>query len=248
VTQVVAIIQARLGSTRLPRKVLTDIAGAPMLAHVVDRVSRARRVDAVVVATTVRPEDDAIVALCESRGWAVARGSEQDVLARYYAAALAHDAEVIVRVCSDCPLVDPGLIDSLVDTLFADRALDYAANNLPRRTYPIGLDLEAFRFAALERAHREDQQPARREHVTPFIRQHPELFQIYETGHDHDLSHHRWTVDVPEDLALMTRVFEATSGAPGGWTEILALLDAHPEWSELNAHVVQKRLHTEPDP
>lgn len=239
-TRVVAIIQARTGSTRLPQKVLHEFAGAPMLAHVVGRVRAARLVDDVVVATTVEPSDEPIVALAASRGWKVTRGSVDDVLSRYVEAARLHQADVIVRVCSDCPLVDPDLVDAVVGPLLERPDLDYVANNLPPRTYPIGLDLEAFRLEALERAHEEDRDPALREHVTPYIRQNSDAFKILGVTHEDDLSHHRWTVDEPVDMQLIEAIYEATGGAPGTWRETLRLLEGRPEWRELNAHVVQK--------
>lgn len=217
-----------------------------MLEHVVRRVSQAERVDQVVVATTVSSEDDAIVSLCQERGWSVTRGSVDDVLGRYVEAARAHDADVIVRVCSDCPLVDPELIDDVVVALLDRPEVDYVANNLPSRTYPIGLDLEAFRRSALEAAHAQDRDPALREHVTPYIRQNPERFQILSLGHTEDLSRHRWTVDVPEDLALMRRVYEAMGGAPIPWRTVVELCEQNPEWGQLNAHVAQKPQHIEP--
>lgn len=245
-TRVVAIIQARTGSTRLPRKVLSEISGEPMLARVVERVSAARLVDEVVVATTVDPGDSPIVELAAARGWSVTRGSVDDVLGRYVEAARAHDADVIVRVCSDCPLVDPELIDDVVGALLDRPEVDYVANNLPSRTYPIGLDLEAFRRSALEAAHAHDRDPALREHVTPYIRQNPERFQILALGHTEDLSRHRWTVDVPEDLALMRRVYEAMGGALSPWRTVVELCEQNPEWIQLNAHVAQKPQHIEP--
>jgi spore coat polysaccharide biosynthesis protein SpsF len=245
-TRVVAIIQARMGSTRLPRKVLSEITGEPMLARVIERVSAARLVDEVVVATTVDPGDMPIVELAAARGWRVMRGSVEDVLARYVDAAREHDADVIVRVCSDCPLVDPELIDDVVGALQDRPEVDYVANNLPSRTYPIGLDLEVFRRSALETAHAEDRDPALREHVTPYIRQNPDRFQIMALGHTEDLSHHRWTVDVPEDLTLIRRVYEEMGGEPGPWRSVVELCERHPEWSQLNAHVAQKPQHIGP--
>jgi spore coat polysaccharide biosynthesis protein SpsF len=217
-----------------------------MLEHVVRRVSQAESVDQVVVATTVCSEDDAIVSLCQDRGWSVSRGSENDVLARYHTAAQVHGADVIVRVCSDCPLVDPELIDDVVARLLENPEVDYVANNLPSRTYPIGLDLEAFRRSALEAAHAEDRDPALREHVTPYIRQNPAKFQILGLSHTEDLSRHRWTVDVPEDLRLIERVYEEMGGEPGPWRSVVELCERHPEWSQLNAHVAQKPQHIEP--
>jgi spore coat polysaccharide biosynthesis protein SpsF len=217
-----------------------------MLEHVVRRVSEARRLDQVVVATTVSSRDDAIVSLCQDRGWSVSRGSEDDVLARYHDAAQSYGADVIVRVCSDCPLVDPELIDDVVGALLDRPELDYVANNLPPRTYPIGLDLEAFRRSALETAHVEDQEPALREHVTPYIRQQPERFEILGLKHSEDLSSHRWTVDEPADLEFIDRIYRAMGGEPGPWRSIIDLIETHPDWSELNAHVAQKPQRIEP--
>ncbi len=245
-TRVVAIIQARTGSTRLPRKVLSEIAGVSMLERVIERVRAARLVDDVVVATTLDPSDGPIVELAVSRGWRVTRGSVDDVLARYVDAAREHEADVIVRVCSDCPLVDPELIDDVVGALLDRPELDYVANNLPPRTYPIGLDLEAFRRSALESAHVEDHDPALREHVTPYIRQQPERFQVLGLTHSEDLSAHRWTVDEPADLELIERIYRATGGSPGPWRSVVELIESHPDWSDLNAHVEQKPQRIEP--
>jgi spore coat polysaccharide biosynthesis protein SpsF (cytidylyltransferase family) len=161
----VAIIQARMGSTRLPGKVLMDLAGEPMLVRVVNRVRRAERLDEVVVATTASPSDDPIFEGCRQRGWAVERGSEKDVLDRYYRAARAHHADVVVRITADCPFVDAGLIDQVVGA-FLGGGYDYVSNVLEPRTYPRGLDVEVFRFSALEKAWQEDRDPSWREHVT----------------------------------------------------------------------------------
>ena len=176
----VAIIQARMGSTRLPGKVLLDLAGEPMLARVVHRVQRAASLQEVIVATTVQPADDAITQLCAGRGWPCARGSQDDVLDRYYQAATASQADVVVRITSDCPLIEPDVIDQVVGALLAGQPeVDYASNVQPPRTFPRGLDVEVIRFDALERAWREDVDPAWREHVTPYLYRHPERFRIH---------------------------------------------------------------------
>ncbi len=145
-----AIIQARMSSTRLPGKVLLDLAGEPMLARVVARTQRAKTIDRTIVATTVEPEDEPIVALCYARGWAVSRGSRDDVLDRYYQAAVSDGADPIVRITSDCPLIDPEVIDRVVERLTA--GVDYASNINPTRTFPRGLDVEAFTFVSLAAA------------------------------------------------------------------------------------------------
>jgi spore coat polysaccharide biosynthesis protein SpsF len=234
-----AIIQARMSSTRLPGKVLLDLAGEPMLARVVERTRRAQTIDRVVVATTVEPEDEPIVELCRSRGWAVSRGSRDDVLDRYYEAAVADGADPIVRITSDCPLLDPGVIDLVVRRLTA--GVDYASNINPRRTYPRGLDVEAFPFAGLATAWQEACDPSSREHVTPFFYRHPERFRLALVESDRPASaDHRWSVDTPEDYELMRRIAEHFGKNDFGWLDVLKLLEEHPEWIELNRHIAQK--------
>lgn len=241
--KVIAIIQARLGSTRLPGKVLLDLAGEPMLVRDMDRLSRAETLDEVVVATTVEPADEAIVDLCQERGWPCFRGSEKDVLDRYYRAAQEYQADAVVRITSDCPLIEPQVVDQVVKA-FLERQpeLDYASNTAPERTFPRGLDTEVMRFDALERAWREDDDPAWREHVTPYIRRHPERFQTYGVLNDEDLSRMRWTVDTPEDLAFVRRIYEHFGHDQFSWHEVLALLDRHPEWLAINRDVQQKAI------
>lgn len=239
--RVVAVIQARMGSTRLPGKVLVDLAGDFTLARVVNRTGRAKLLDQVVVATTVKPADDAIVRLCSERGWSCYRGSEEDVLDRYYKAACAFQADAIVRITSDCPLIDAGVVDRVVQE-FLDRqpGIDYACNVLPRRTFPHGLDTEVMRFEVLEQAWREDDNPAWREHVTPYIYRHPEKFRLLWVTNDVDYSHMRWTVDTPEDLEFIRRIYEHFGHDHFSWREVLAVLDEHPEWLDINRHVRQK--------
>jgi len=241
--RVVAIVQARTGSTRLPRKVLMDLAGAPMLERVLARLGRCDRLDEVVVAITDLPGDDVLAELCQQRGWPCVRGSEQDVLDRYYRAATAHAAEAVVRITSDCPLIEPRVVDRVVDEFLKRQPeVSYASNVVPSRTYPRGLDTEVFTFAALERAWREDDRPAFREHVTPYINQNPELFAIHCVEHSQDLSHLRWTVDTPEDLELVRRIYETLGGDAFSWDEVRALLDQHPQWLQINRHVEQKKV------
>ncbi len=235
----VAIIQARLGSTRLPRKVLLPLAGEPMLAQVIARVRRASCVDEVLVATTTNPEDAEIVELCRQIGCASFRGDAQDVLDRYYQAAAGSGAKVIVRITSDCPLIDPSVIDEVVTELLKSGA-DYASNIAPTRTFPRGLDTEAFTFTTLDRCWHEASEPGSREHVTAFIYRHPERFRLASVTHEHDESAHRWTVDTTEDYALAERLYAHFGHNRFGWQEALAAVEAHPEWTGVNAHVVQK--------
>jgi len=239
--RVVAIIQARMGSTRLPGKVLLDLAGEPMLGRVVNRSRRAAMLEEVVVATTTKPADEAIVELCAACGWLCFRGSEDDVLDRYYRAAMQHQADVVVRITSDCPLIEPQIVDRLVrEFLDLQPGVDYACNVLPRRTFPQGLDIEVMRFDVLERAWCEDLNPAWREHVTHYIQRHPDLFRIHGVLNEVDYSHVRWTVDTPEDLAFVRRIYDHFGHDRFSWREVLAVLEQHPEWLEINRHVQQK--------
>lgn len=239
--KVVAIIQARMGSGRLPGKVLLELAGEPMLSRVVSRVRRAEKVEDVVVATTTLDPDGIIEQLCAQHRWPCFRGSEDDVLDRYYRAALAYSADAVVRITSDCPLIDPAIVDQVVQA-FVDRqpGLDYAANTLPPRTFPRGLDIEVVRFEALECAWREDRNPAWREHVTPYLYQTPDQFRVHAVTNPVDYSAMRWTVDTPQDLAFVRRLYEHFHHDRFSWREALAVLVAHPEWLDINRHIAQK--------
>jgi len=240
--KIVAIIQARLGSTRLPGKVLLDLAGAPVLARVINRCRRAATLNDVVVATTTLAADDPIVELCRANNWPSFRGQEDDVLDRYYQAARQSRAEVVVRITSDCPLIDPEIIDLMVKTFLEPGALDYAGNSLPPRTFPRGLDVEVFSFEALARAWRDDANPAWREHVTPYIYRHPEKFRLHAVVNNPDLSLMRWTVDTAEDLAFVRKIYGYFGHDGFSWREVLQLLERYPEWQEINRHVAQKEV------
>jgi spore coat polysaccharide biosynthesis protein SpsF len=239
----VAIIQARMGSSRLPGKVLLDLAGEPMLARVINRMCRAQSLDGVIIATTTEPADDSLVALCNARGWPCFRGSRDDVLDRYYRAAQEFGAAIVVRITSDCPLIDPEVIDRVVRELLDHRSRpDYASNVLPRRTYPRGLDVEAFRWETLKAIWQEDDNPAWREHVTQFLHHHPERFVIHSVLNDRDLSAMRWTVDTPEDLEFVRLIYGAFGHDHFSRHDVLALLEAQPQWLELNRCVQQKAV------
>lgn len=241
----VAIIQARMGSTRLPGKVMKTLAGRTVLAHVAERVRLCPLVDEVIVATTTSAADDVIVGECARLGVRCFRGSEQDVLSRYHAAASQALADVVVRVTADCPLFDPLLLEQMLrqfrDARAAGEPLDYLSNTL-ERSYPRGLDAEVFTFAALERAHREARLPAEREHVTPYLYRHPERFQIRGVKSERDLSRHRWTLDTPEDWAFISALFEQLGAGRFGTRAVLEFLERRPDLVALNAHVAQKAL------
>jgi len=239
-TKVVAIIQARMGSTRLPGKVLEDLVGEPMLARVVNRARRAKTVDIAIVATTTQPADDVIAGLCQERDWPFFRGSEEDVLDRYYRAALAFKADAIVRITSDCPLIEPEIIERVVTGFLRYYpAVDYISNTLIR-TFPLGLDVEAIGFEALEKAWQEDNNPAWREHVTLYIYRHPEKFKIRNVANDTDYSYMRWTVDTIEDLTFVRKIYDYFQNDAFSWRDVLELLKVHSEWLEINRCVEQK--------
>ncbi len=262
-----AIIQARMTSTRLPGKVLRPIGERPMLAWVVERTRRSTTLDQVIVATTTDPSDDRIAAFCQARGYASTRGSLDDVLDRYYQTARHAQAEVIVRVTADCPFIDPLLIDEAVNLLQAER-FDFVANRLPLpwgRTYPIGLDVEIFPFKLLETAWHLAQDRHQREHVAPYFYEDasvadlqpgagaysstvtPRGYRIALMHAPADYGHHRWTVDTPEDLELARQVAARFPDDTFSWREILHLVENEPHLKRINASVRHK-THLDVDP
>jgi spore coat polysaccharide biosynthesis protein SpsF (cytidylyltransferase family) len=233
----VAVIQARLGSTRLPGKALADIAGRPMLAHVAERAAAIPGIAAVVIATTVSPADEPLAAFACRAGLHSIRGSEADVLDRFCLAARETRAEAIVRITADCPLLDPEVSGRVLAAYVGGRpAVDYASNVHPP-TYPDGLDTEVVSVEALETAAREAELPSDREHVTTYIWRRPERFRLLNVANGEDLSAHRWTVDTGADLAFVRAVFEALGrgGSRAGMAEVLGLLAEQPALREINA-------------
>ena len=264
----VAIIQARMGSSRLPGKVLLDIAGKPMIQHVIERTQRARNLDSVTVATTTDTSDDPVAAFAISTGIPCTRGSLHDVLDRYYQAAKQHQAEFVVRITADCPLIDPDVIDQTVQLVTGNWLLntDFACNRLPPpfgRSFPIGLDVEACTFTALERAWKESTETFHREHVMPYIyegvsltdqspitnhlllssRTSPRSFKIAQLHHTPDYGEQRWTVDTPEDLVFIREIFARLDGKPNfNWYDVLEIVQKHPELTQINAGVRHKTM------
>jgi spore coat polysaccharide biosynthesis protein SpsF len=237
-----ATIEARMTSTRLPGKVLEDLEGRPMLARQLSRLRACRSADEIVVATTTNATDDPLVALADAIGARWFRGSEHDVLSRYAGAAREADADVVVRVTSDCPLIDPHEVDVVIDALGSD--VDYAANIIERRL-PQGLDTEALWRDVLERMDRVASSVPAREHVTWFCREErPELFVNRSVARPYDAADLRWTVDTPDDLALVRRLYAdlGLAAHPRAFPEILAHVRAHPKLAAINAHVEQKRI------
>jgi spore coat polysaccharide biosynthesis protein SpsF len=236
-----AIIQARMGSSRLPGKVLMDLGGETVLSRVVRRLQRSQEIDQVVVATSTASPDEDIVGECERLQVSSFRGSEGDVLDRYYQAAHLYDAKVVVRVTSDCPLIDPELVDQTI-RVFRDQCADYT-NNLFPRTYPRGLDAEVFSVAALDRAWREASQPHQREHVTPYLSEHPEIFRLASLSSSVDYSRYRWTLDTSEDLKLLRFIYSRFENREDfGWQDVIALMEREPELAEINSQILQKSV------
>lgn len=225
---VVAVLQARMSSTRLPGKVMRPILGEPMIGRQIERLRRAQRLDAIMVATSVDPSDDVIADYCAALGLGCWRGPLDDVLARFIGAlGAAGTPKTFVRLTADCPLADPALIDRCIEAHAASGA-DYTYNSKDW-TFPKGLDVEVCETAALQRAARESADPYDHEHVTPYIYRHPELFALNAVTRDPPLRY-RWTVDTPEDFAFVTAVYAALYPAKPDFDsdDILAWQAAHP--------------------
>jgi spore coat polysaccharide biosynthesis protein SpsF len=268
----VAIIQGRMSSSRLPGKVLLDIAGQPMMEHVIERTKRARTLDTVTIATTTDPSDDPVAAFAISTGVPFTRGSLHDVLDRYYQAAKTHEADVIVRITADCPVIDPDVIDETVklvnepaSVLGPSSSVDFSCNRLPppfTRSFPIGLDVEVCTFAALERAWKESTETFHREHVMPYLYEgthltprsphlaegtSPRGFRIAQLHHTPGYGSLRWTVDTPEDLIFIREIFARLKDKPGfTWYDVLEIVQKEPQLAQINAEIRHKTM-TETD-
>ena len=240
--RVVAVIQARMTSTRLPGKVLAEVGGRPMLEQQLRRLARTRSIDEFVIATTENATDDPICALATRLFVRCHRGSEDDVLSRVLEAAKGARAEVVVRVTADCPLLDPSIIDDVVGAMVADPSCDYASNVL-ERSYPRGLDVEAVRMDALERVATVATSQEAREHVTwHIVREDPTSFSTRSIRGRDDNSDLRWTVDTEDDLDLVRQIYDGLQldAHHKDYAEILAWVRARPELQHLNQHVLQK--------
>ena len=242
----VVIVQARMNSTRLPGKVMLLLAGETMLARLLERLRRVKKANAVVIATTTNSSDDVIALWAQAHDVTCHRGSELDVLARYAEAAREAAADVVVRVTSDCPLLDPVLVDQAI-TAFEVGDCDYVSNMLPP-TWPYGMAVEVFSIATLIQAHREAIQDAEREHVTPFIYWHPERYRLKNLTSPENLSHHRWTVDTPEDYQLVQLIFDSLYRIHPEFAlaDVLSVMQTHPDWMRINQHIAQKQATPTP--
>jgi len=259
-SRVVAIIQGRMSSSRLSGKILADIAGQPMLQRVFTRTSRSASVTETIFATTTDSTDDPVAEYCDFSGIPFTRGSQFDVLDRYYQAAKPARADVVVRITADCPVIDPALIDEVVNTLL-NGEYDFVCNRLPPpwpRTYPIGLDVEACTFKVLGKAWKEAKEPQHREHAMPYFYEgvqlsavsrqlsegvSPREFKVALLNHTIDFGDYRWTVDTPEDLEFMREVYSRFNGRDDfSWKEVLDLVHNEPKLMEINAGVKHKTL------
>jgi spore coat polysaccharide biosynthesis protein SpsF len=243
--KVVAIIQARMGSTRLPGKVLKKIFGKPVILWDLDRISLSKLINDIVVAIPYAKENDVMVDIIKeySNKIKITRGSENDVLDRYYQAAMQTNADVVVRITSDCPLIDPVVIDQVISQ-FLENDCDYCSNSL-MRTFPRGLDTEVFSFKALEKAWNFAKKDYEREHVTPYITENPEKFKLLNVANDIDLSYLRWTLDTKEDFEFIDTVYKKIYPKKTLFlmNDIIELMDMEPELIEINKHVTQKSVH-----
>lgn len=243
--RIILIVQARMGSSRLPGKILREVLDKPLLAYEIERLRCVSKADEVVIATTENPIDQAVVDFCHHEQVPIFRGSEEDVLDRYYCAAKAFNADVIVRVSGDCPLIDPNVVDQVIQ-YYLDHYPDYSyVSNTLERTFPRGMDVEVFTFDALMKAAKEASLPEEREHVTPYLYCHPDLFDIGSIVQVSDRSNNRWTVDTEEDFQLIDKIIRGLYPIKPNFTmeDILDILKIHPDWKAINAHIPQKPLH-----
>lgn len=240
----VIIVQARMGSTRLPGKILKKVLEKPLLAYQIERLHRVTLADEIVIATTTNALDQKVVDFCQLEQIPFFRGSEDDVLSRYYEAAKHFDANVVVRVSGDCPLIDPQIVDKVIGFYVQHYPTYHYVSNTLERTYPRGLDVEVFSLSALEQAAKASTRPEEREHVTPYIYRHPELFALANVTHRSNESHHRWTVDTRDDFQLIAEILKTFYPKNPNFTmdDILELLKNHPDWMHINAHIRQKTI------
>lgn len=247
--KIVTVIQARMSSTRLPGKVLLPILGRPLLIRMIERVNSAKLIGQLVVATSVNSDDDEIEKLCADNGINCYRGHLTDLLDRHYQVGKLFGAEAIVKIPSDCPLIDPGIIDKVLEYYINSDELDYVSNLHPA-SYPDGNDVEIFSFQAIECAWKDATKDFEREHTTPFIWENKEHFAIgnvlWESGHDYSSSH-RWTIDFPEDYEFIRKVYEALYPANPLFSlgDILDLLSQNPDIAGINSQYLGKYWYEE---
>ncbi len=238
------IVQARMNSQRLPDKVLKKVLGRPLLGYEIERLRRVTLANKLIVATSLNAADDAIDQFCREEVISCFRGDEDDVLSRFYEAAKVNSARVVVRICADCPLIDPAVVDKTVRFYFKEqKRFDYVSNVLTR-TYPRGMDCEVFSFKALEEAHLQATHPSEREHVTSFIYNRPDRYRLGNVQNGIDQSAYRWTVDTQEDFELIQKILSALYPLKPafGMSDVLELYVEHPEWKRINERVQQRSI------
>jgi len=240
--KVVAIIQARMGSTRLPGKVLRQVLEKPLLEYQLERVGRAKLIDEIIIATTDQKINDPIVLLCKTLGISYYRGSENDVLNRYFEAANQTKAEVVVRLTADCPLIDPVQIDKVIERYLLQQYELLYVSNVLKRSFPRGMDTEVFSVQALKEANQKAKKKSDREHVTKYMVNNSRSFHLENVTNNQDDSHHRWTVDTIEDFIFIKRIIETLYPHKPNFTmeDIITLLDQFPKWRMINSHIEQK--------
>lgn len=243
--QVGIIVQARMGSSRLPGKVLKPIMGVPMLTYLLERLRRCTEVDKIIVATTVEPQDDMLASFIEKQeGVHCYRGSEEDVLSRYYESAQKYSLDIVVRITADCPLISPQVIDEAIKCYKNIPSPIRYVSNIHKRSYPRGLDTEVFSYQLLQQTFENARDMTEREHVTPFIWRQPHKFDLVDIVSEVDNSHLRWTVDTKEDFELVERIYEVLYPEKLDFTyeDILSLIQRQPDLTEINQNAEQKHL------
>lgn len=240
VSNVVAIIQARMGSTRLPGKILKEVLGKPLLEYQIERVRKSKLIDKIVIATTTDVKEQPLIEVCHKLGLDVYKGSEEDVLSRYYDAATEYKADLIVRITSDCPIIDPIIIDNVVEKYLSGK-FDYVSNTL-ERTFPRGMDVEIFSYKVLKEAYINSKKAFEREHVTSYIYLNPNLFTLGNVKYSSNESEHRWTVDTIEDFVLIEKIIMHLAEKNFTMEDVLYLLNNNPGWKSINAHIEQKKV------
>ena len=237
--KIIAIIQARMNSTRLPGKVLTEIVGVPMLEIILKRIKLSKKIDEIIVATTISSTDDILVNWLIDKNIKFFRGSESDVLSRFYYCALENNADIIIRVTADDPLKDPLIIDHAIDLFKNNIDYDYISNTL-KPSYPEGLDIELFTLNALSKAHNAASLSSEREHVTPYIWKNQQLFNILNFEMTPNLSHLRWTVDKQEDLLFIKKVLKLlNNNIYVNYQDVIDLLKSKPELLNINSGIIR---------
>lgn len=238
----VAIIQARMGSTRLPGKVMKKIFGKSILEHVVRRTSACEGINNIVIATTALEQDQVIVEEAKRLGVDVFCGAEHDVLDRYYQAAIKYKADSIMRITSDCPIIDAAILSKMI-TIYHNSDFDYVSNTL-KRSFPRGLDAEIFSMESLKNAYQNADNEELKEHVTPYIYLNPDQFSIYHYESKEDYSMYRWTLDTEEDWILINKIYESlyVEGELFSWKKGIELMNQKPELPKINLHVEQKKI------